>query len=237
MKPGEVQLSLKFWMRKNGLQFGTEVQLVIAEVKIQGLDSEPVARQNQPPGILRPNRDGKHAAQAREAVLIPSQKRAQDYFGVTVGFESFAARFQFRAQFAVIVDLAVENQDSISVLADHGLIAGLKIDDFEAHGPQRDTIRFVGALLIRASVSQRVRSRPNPRAVEHTVTVRKPGYAAQMPVSPSRRKSPGFAGYFLLSDLLANKNRAAVMGCFDLALGGAMLKKECTLRSITLRLI
>src|SRR6266404_6215214 len=161
MKPGEVQLSLKFWMRKNGLQFGTEVQLVIAEVKIQGLDSEPVARQNQPPGILRPNRDGKHAAQAREAVLIPSQKRAQDYFGVTVGFEFFAARFQFRAQFAVIVDLAVENQDSISVLADHGLIAGLKIDDFEAHGPQRDTIRFVGALLIRTSVSQRVRSRTN----------------------------------------------------------------------------
>jgi len=35
----------------------------------------------------------------------------------------------------VIVDLAVENQDSVSVLADHGLIAGLKIDDFEAHGP------------------------------------------------------------------------------------------------------
>src|SRR6266850_4445532 len=153
MKPGEVQLSLKFWMRKNGFQFGTEVQLVIAEVKIQGLDSEPVARQNQSPCITGPNCDREHATQARETVLIPSQKRAQDYFGVAVGFEFVTARFEFRAQFAVIVDLAVENQDSISVLADHGLIAGLKIDDFEAHGPQRDTIRFVGALLIRASVN------------------------------------------------------------------------------------
>src|SRR6267154_2458386 len=135
MKAGEVQLSLKFRMRKNSLQFGAEIQLAIAEVKIQWLDSEPVARQNQSPGILRPNRDGEHAAQAREAILIPSQKRAQDYFGVAVGFEFFAARFEFRAQFPVIVDLAVENQDSISVLADHGLITGLKIDDLEAHGP------------------------------------------------------------------------------------------------------
>src|SRR5258707_5453612 len=109
MKPGEVQLSLKFWMRKNGLQFGTEVQLVIAEVKIQGLDSEPVARQNQSPCILRPNRDGKHAAQAREAILIPSQKRAQDYFGVAVGFEFFPVRFEFRTQLPVTLDIAVEN--------------------------------------------------------------------------------------------------------------------------------
>src|SRR5712671_1752219 len=54
------------------------------------------------------------------------RKRAQDYFGVTVGFEFFAARFEFCAQFPVIVDLAVENQDSITVLTDHGLIAGLK---------------------------------------------------------------------------------------------------------------
>ena len=93
MKAGEVQLSLKFRMRKNGLQFETEVQLATTEVKIQWLDSEPVARQNQSPGILRPNRDGEHAAQAREAILIPSQKSAQDYFGVAVGFEFLAARF------------------------------------------------------------------------------------------------------------------------------------------------
>src|SRR3979490_221460 len=115
MKAGEIQLSLKFRTRKNSLQFGAEIQLAIAEVKIQWLDSEPVARQNQSPGILRPNRNGKHAAQARETILIPSQKRAQDYFGVAVGFEFFAARFEFRAQFPLIVDLAVDTEASLTV--------------------------------------------------------------------------------------------------------------------------
>src|SRR3981081_900940 len=127
-------------------------------MKIQGLDSETVPRENQPPCILRPNRQREHATQAREAILVPAEKGAQDYFGVAAGFEFLSVRFQFRAQFAMVVDLAVEDQYGVSVLAAHGLVARLQIDDLKAHGPHRNALRFVGALLVRTSMNQRVRS-------------------------------------------------------------------------------
>src|SRR6202040_2657637 len=96
-----------------------------------------------------------------------------------IGFEFFAAGFEFRAQFAVVVDLAVEDQDGVAVVADHGLIAALQIDDLEAHRAQGNDWRFVDALLVRPAMNQGVRSRANSFGVEDTVAVRKPGYTAQ----------------------------------------------------------
>src|SRR6266851_10122798 len=153
LQAGEIQLARKFRMSENGFQFRAEIQLSATQVKIQRLDSETIARENQSPGILRPNRERKNAAKAREAILVPAQKSAQNYFGVAVGFEFFAARFQFRAQFAVVVDLTVEDQYGVSVLADHWLIARLKIDDLEAHGTQRNERRFIRALLVRTAMN------------------------------------------------------------------------------------
>src|SRR6266478_5127402 len=157
-------------------------------MEVQRLDSEAVAREKQSPCILRPNRERKHAAQTREAIFVPLQKGAQNYLGVAAGLEFFTVRFQFGAQFPVVVNLAVEDQDGVSVFADHGLIARVKVDDFEAHGPQRNSLRFIRALLVRTSMNQRVGGRVNARAVEGTVSMRKPGYAAQMTVTPSRAK-------------------------------------------------
>src|SRR3977135_3600862 len=110
MQPGEVQFSLELRMSKNGFQFRAEIWLSASQMKIQGLDSETVPRENQPPCILRPNRQREHATQAREAILVPAEKGAQDYFGVAAGFEFLSVRFQFREQFAMVVDLAVEDQ-------------------------------------------------------------------------------------------------------------------------------
>src|SRR5713226_10535154 len=87
-------------------------------------------------------------------------------------------------------------------------------------------------------MNQRIRSRTNPCAVEHTVTVRKPSYATQMAISPSRRKSPWLRRIFLTFRPCRRVRIAQpFIGCSDLNLGGATLKKECTLRSITVRLI
>src|ERR1700687_2816596 len=72
MQPGEVQLARKFWMSKNGFQFRAEISLPTPQMKIQRLDSETIPRENQSPCILRPNREGKHATQARETILVPS---------------------------------------------------------------------------------------------------------------------------------------------------------------------
>jgi hypothetical protein len=88
----------------------------------------------------------------------------------------------------VVVNLAVEDQYGVSVLADHGLIARMKVDNLQAYGAQRHNRRFICALLVRTSMNQRVGGRANACAVEWTVSMRKPGYAAQMTVTPSRGK-------------------------------------------------
>jgi hypothetical protein len=129
MKPGEVQLSLKFRMRKNGFQFRAEAELSVAQMKIQRLDSKTIARQNSPPCILRPNGHREHAAEAREAIFVPSQKGAQNNFRVAAGIEFFSARFQFRTQFAVVVNLTVKDEHGVTVLANHGLSARIKVND------------------------------------------------------------------------------------------------------------
>src|SRR5580698_10221189 len=87
-------------------------------------------------------------------------------------------------QLAVVVDFAVENQDGIAIVTDHGLIAVLQIDDLEAHGSQRDIRRFPNALLVRTAMSQRPRDPPNGSRIGLRPRVSEPGYAAQMTKSP-----------------------------------------------------
>src|SRR5260370_23742432 len=129
LQAGEIQLARKFRMSENSFQFRAEIQLSATQVKIQRLDSETIARENQSLGILRPNRESKHATQAREAILVPAQKSAQNDLGVAVALEFFPARFQLRAQFAVGVDLTVEDQDGVFPFADHSLIFPLTLAD------------------------------------------------------------------------------------------------------------
>src|SRR6266478_1111678 len=158
-------------------------------MKIQWLDSQAVARENHPPCVFRPDGQREHAAQSRKPILVPSQKSPQNHFRVAVGFEFFSARFQFRAQFSVVVDLAVEDQYGVPVLVDHWLFPSLEVNDLEAHGAYRSKRRFISALLVRPAMNERVRSRANARAVPRTIAVREPGYSAQMAASPSRRKA------------------------------------------------
>src|SRR5260370_27924472 len=112
-------------------------------MEIYRLDSEAVARENQSPCILRPNRERKHAAQTREAIFVPSQKSAQNYFGVAAGFEFFSVRFQFRAQFAAAVNLAVEDHYGVSVLAAHRLIARMTVETVQTYRPPPHNRRLI----------------------------------------------------------------------------------------------
>jgi len=115
----------------------------------------------------------------------------------------------------VIVDLTVEDQDGVSVLADHGLIARLQVDNLEAHGAQRNNRRFIRALLVRTSMNQRVGGGANACAVEHTVSMRKPGYAAQMTATPSRRRTPASPIVVSVSPICWRvRITAAFIGCY-----------------------
>ena len=104
----------------------------------------------------------------------------------------------------MIVDLTVEDEHGVPVLANHGLIAPMKVDDLKAHGAQRNAIRFERALLVRASMNQRVRSGANARAVERTVSMCKSSYATHKGplLRPGEKNSRADVLGFYLTDLL-----------------------------------
>jgi hypothetical protein len=134
------------------------------------------------------------------------QESSKDYFGIAAGFEGVTAAFQFQSQFAVVVNLAVENQHAVSIIAEHRLFAGAQIDDFETDGSERDVMRLVGALLIRTPVNQRVGRVADACRIEYTVTVCKSSYAAQMDLSPSFAQAKFGSKSCCLADLMADKS-------------------------------
>src|SRR5205807_7468177 len=99
-------------------------------VKIQGLDADAVAREDEPLITLVPQCDRKHAAQTRKTFRIPLQESAQDDFRVATGAKPVSEGFELRADFRVIVNLAVKDQNGIKVVGEEGLIAAAQIDNF-----------------------------------------------------------------------------------------------------------
>ncbi len=103
-------------MNQDGLQFRAEVQVVAAARDVQRFDPHAIASQHQAAVGLTPQRHREHPAQPRETLRVPLQERIQNRFGVAAGAEAISALFQFPAQFQVIVDLAVEDDDGVAIL-------------------------------------------------------------------------------------------------------------------------
>ena len=102
-----------------------------------------------------------------------SRKPRRTGFGVGAGAEFVAARFQFRAQFLVVVNLAVEDDDRVAVFRGNGLVARGEVDDFQPRGAQGNQVRFENALLVRPAVDDRGNGAPNP------VGIGRPGFARE----------------------------------------------------------
>ena len=57
----------------------------------------------------------------------------------------------------MVVDLAVEGDRRIAVVADDRLIAARQVDDLQPHGAQRRLAAFENPLLVRPAMGQRFR--------------------------------------------------------------------------------
>ena len=88
---------------------------------VQRLHPQPVARQQQGalPQVIE--REGEHAVQARQAIHAPFLPGGEDHLAVAIGTEGCAACLQFAAQFAEIIDLAVEHQHCRTIGRGHRL--------------------------------------------------------------------------------------------------------------------
>jgi hypothetical protein len=92
---------------------------------------------------------------------------------------------QLPAQLHVVVKLAIEDEDGVAVIAGHGLIALLQVDDFKTNGSQRHIARFPHALLIGAAVNQRSSDLPDPIWIRAFFEMCEPSYPAHVSIIPA----------------------------------------------------
>ena len=96
---------------------------------VQRLFAHAIARQQQAlPGRI-PQRQRKHAVEARQHRITPLLVTVHDHFGVAVGRETMAAFFQLGPQGAIVIDLAVVHDLDRAVFIPDRLIAARHVDD------------------------------------------------------------------------------------------------------------
>jgi hypothetical protein len=92
------------------LELRAEQERGRAPVVVERLDTEPIAREQQPPRAGVVDRDRPHTVEAGEALLAPFVVGLRHHLGVARACELAAERLQLCAQLAVVVDLAVEDK-------------------------------------------------------------------------------------------------------------------------------
>jgi len=95
----------------------------------QRFDSKRVAREQEIPGAMVANGEGKHSAEMIHACGSPAGVGLQNDFGVGSGAECAAVRLENRAQRGVVVDFAVERDGVAAAYALHGLPPASPVDD------------------------------------------------------------------------------------------------------------
>ncbi len=125
---------------------------------VERLDAQRIAREKHrgcgAAATLRhfDDREREHAAQSGDGLFAPLLVGVDDYFGVGAREESVALGFEFLAQFAEIVNFAVEDDRERAGFVPDGLRAAGKIDDAEApraddDGRGDEKSFFIGAAM------------------------------------------------------------------------------------------
>ena len=126
---------------------------------VERLDPVGVAREHEPAARRVPDRDGEHPAQplgeADTVLLVEMHER----LGVAVGAQRVACALELAAELRVVVDLAVLDDDTASVLVRDRLVAVLEVEDREAPRRERDAAFHVLARTVGAAVDEQVAHR------------------------------------------------------------------------------
>ena len=111
-----------------------------------------VASQKQSLGAIIPQGDGEHAVQFAQAVRALLLVQVDDGFAIGMSLEIVAALQQPLAQFAVVINLAVENQGDVPGFVGERLVAGLKVDDAQPPDGQRDVRQLKSSAAVRSAM-------------------------------------------------------------------------------------
>src|SRR5437870_2541600 len=100
---------------------------------IKRLNSHPIPHERQRPLSLVPNRKRKHPIEPWQTIHAPFRPCGQQDFRVRLGSEIVAFGCELRAQFAIVVDLAVQRDYKTAISRQHRLMARTaRVDDRQA---------------------------------------------------------------------------------------------------------
>jgi hypothetical protein len=124
-------------MHQQRLELRAEHQRLGGEGPVQRLLAQPVARQQQPATLRVPECQPGHGVDPRQQRVPFFFVEVHQHLGVGLRREAMPLADQFVAQLAVVVDLAVEDDDHRAVLVGYRLPTRRQIDDREPPDPQR----------------------------------------------------------------------------------------------------
>ena len=122
----EVDLALR-----QRVELRRERQLAADVAVVERLDPEAVARERQPPARARPRPRPRTSRAAAPRARPPFLVAVHEHLGVAAGAEAVTRALELAHQLAVVVDLAVLDDDDRAVLVRDRLVAGSQIDDGE----------------------------------------------------------------------------------------------------------
>lgn len=100
---------------------------------VEGFDAEGVASEEGGAFLLVPDAKGEHAAEASDHGGALGGVKVEEDLGIGVSAEIQTLGFALGAEFAEVVDFAIEADDVAFVVADHGLVAsGREVKDRQA---------------------------------------------------------------------------------------------------------
>ncbi len=99
-----------------------------------------------------PQGEGEHSPEAVDAGGAALFVEVDDRLRIRRRLETMAPGLEVRSQVAVVVDLAVEDDDALAGLVEDGLPSAREVDDAQAAHPEGDGTLEVHAVLVRAAV-------------------------------------------------------------------------------------
>src|SRR5208282_1497418 len=92
-----------------------------------------------------------------------------------------AERFEFGAQFQVIVDFAVEDDYGVAIRRKDGLVAAFEVNNFQAGGAEGADFGLENALLVRAAMDEGRRGAPDAVRIRRPIFMGETSDTAQSP--------------------------------------------------------
>ena len=161
-----IYLATQQRMREQALEFAGKGQAAIAQFGSEKrFYAQTVACQKQRAVRVVVQREGKHAVQALQAIRAPFLPRGEDDLCVPLGPEYCAKRGKLAAQFAEIVNLAVEDDGRAAIGRMHRLGRAFQIDDRQAPMAQANPGIGPDPRSVRSAMGKSVGHLPHARRV------------------------------------------------------------------------